>query len=68
MESCKKGLKSVNAKMMMSVSIVEREFPVMAIIVGYEGQLTPFPWSTELSTLLAPFVAFWSFCNYDLSP
>jgi hypothetical protein len=37
-----KGLKSVNAKMMMSVSIVERGFPVMAIIVGYEAQLTPF--------------------------
>jgi hypothetical protein len=42
-EPRKKGLKSVNAKMMMSVSIVERGFPVMAIIVGYEGQSTPFP-------------------------
>jgi hypothetical protein len=53
-----KGLKSVNAKMMMFVSIVEREFPVMAIIVNYEGQSTPFPWNTESSTSLAPFVAF----------
>jgi len=44
--------------MMMSVSIVERGFPVMVIIVGYEGQSTPFPWNTELSTLLTPFVAF----------
>jgi hypothetical protein len=58
MEPRQKGLKSVNAKMMMSVSIVERGFPVMAIIVGYEGQSTPFPWSTEPSTSLAPFVAF----------
>ncbi len=53
-----KGLKSVNAEMMMSVSIVKRGFPVMAIIVGYEVQLTPFPWSTELNNSLAPFVAF----------
>jgi hypothetical protein len=52
-----KGLKSVNAKMMMSVSIVKRGFPVMAITVGYEAQLTPFPWSIEPSTSLAPFVA-----------
>jgi hypothetical protein len=44
--------------MMMFVSIVERGFPVMAIIVGYKGQSTPFPWSTEPSTSLAPFVAF----------
>jgi hypothetical protein len=57
-ESRQKGLKSVNAKMMMSVSIIEHGFPVMAIIVGYEGQSTPFPWSTELSTLFTPFVAF----------
>jgi hypothetical protein len=40
-EPRQKGLKSVNVKMMMSVSIVERGFPVMAIIVGYEGQSTP---------------------------
>ncbi len=45
-----KGLKNVNAKMMMSISIVERGFLVMAIIVGYEGRSTPFPWSTEPST------------------
>jgi hypothetical protein len=36
-ESRQKGLKNVNAKMMMSVSIVERGFPVMAIIIGYKG-------------------------------
>jgi hypothetical protein len=53
-----KGLKSASAKMMMSVSIVKRGFPVMVIIVGYEDQLTPFPWSIELSTSLAPFVTF----------
>jgi hypothetical protein len=35
-EPRQKGLKSVNAKMMMFVSIIERGFPVMAIIVGYE--------------------------------
>jgi hypothetical protein len=58
MEPCQKGLKSVNAKMMMYISIVERGFPVMAIIIGYEGRSTPFPWSTEPSTSLAPFVAF----------
>jgi hypothetical protein len=52
-----KGLKSVNVKMMMSVSIVERGFPVMAITVGYEAQLTLFPWSIEPSTSFAPFVA-----------
>jgi hypothetical protein len=44
--------------MMMSVSIVERGFPVMAIIIGYEGRSTPFPWNTEPNTSLAPFVAF----------
>jgi hypothetical protein len=58
MELRQKSLKSVNAKMMMFVSIVERGFPVMAIIVGYEGRSTPFPWSTESSTSLAPLVAF----------
>jgi hypothetical protein len=57
-EPRQKGLKSVNAKMMMFVSIVKRGFPVMAIIVNYEGQSTPFPWSTEPSTSLAPFVTF----------
>jgi hypothetical protein len=58
MEPHEKGLKNVNAKMMMSVSIVKRGFLVMAIIVGYKGQSTPFPWSTEPSTSLAPFIAF----------
>jgi hypothetical protein len=58
MELHQKGLKNVNVKMMMSVSIVERGFPVVAIIVGYEGQSTPFPWSTKPSTSLAPFAAF----------
>jgi hypothetical protein len=43
--------------MMMSVSIVEHGFPVMAIIVGYEVRSTHFPWSIEPSTSLAPFVA-----------
>jgi hypothetical protein len=43
--------------MMMSVSIVERGFPVMAIIVGYEARSTHFPLSIELNTSLAPFVA-----------
>jgi hypothetical protein len=52
-----KGLKNDSAKMMMSVSIVERGFLVMAIIIGYEARSTHFPWSIELSTLLAPFVA-----------
>jgi hypothetical protein len=57
-EPRQKNLKSVSAKMMMSVSIVERGLPVMAIIIGYEDQLTSFPWSIEPSTSLAPFVAF----------
>jgi hypothetical protein len=56
-EPHQKGLKRANAKMMMSVSIVERGSPVMAIIVGYEAQSTPFPWSIEPSTSLAPFIA-----------
>jgi hypothetical protein len=56
-EPRRKGLKSASAKMMMSVSIVEHEFPVMAIIVGYEAQSTHFPWSIDPSTSLAPFVA-----------
>jgi hypothetical protein len=56
-EPRQKGLKGANAKMMMSVSIVERGFPVTVIIVGYEARSTHFPWSIELSTSLAPFVA-----------
>jgi hypothetical protein len=35
---------------MMFVFIVELGFSVMAIIVGYEAQLTPLPWSIELNT------------------
>jgi hypothetical protein len=42
-EPRQKGLKSANAKMMMSVSIVERGFPVTAIIVGYKARSTHFP-------------------------
>jgi hypothetical protein len=49
-EPRQKGLKSVNAKMMMFVSIVECGFSVIAITIGYEAQLTPFPWSIELKT------------------
>jgi len=41
-EPRQKDLKSASAKMMMSVSIVERGFPVMAIIVGYDP-INPLP-------------------------
>jgi hypothetical protein len=34
----------------MFVFIVELGFPVMAIIVGYEAQSTPCPWSIKLNT------------------
>jgi hypothetical protein len=54
-EPRQKDLKSASAKMMMSASIVERGFLVMAIIVGYEARSTHFPWSIEPSTSLAPF-------------
>jgi hypothetical protein len=57
-EPHQKGLNSVNVKMTMFVFIVELGFPVMAIIVGYKVQSTPFPWSIEPNTSLAPFVAF----------
>jgi hypothetical protein len=43
--------------MIMSVSIVERGYPVMAIIIGYEAGSTHFPLSIEPNTSLAPFVA-----------
>jgi uncharacterized membrane protein YwzB len=49
-ELCHKGLKSVNVKMMMFVFTVKLGFLVMAIIVGYEAQSTPFPWSIEPNT------------------
>ncbi len=67
-ELCQKGLKSVNMKMTMFVFIVELGFSMMAIIVGYEAQLTAFPWSIEPNTQLAPFVAFWISYSCDLSP
>jgi hypothetical protein len=34
----------------MFVFLVELEFPVMAIIVGYEAPSTPFPWNIEKNT------------------
>jgi hypothetical protein len=42
--------------------------PVMVIIVCYEAQWTPFPWSIELNAKFAQFIAFWIFCSCDLSP
>jgi hypothetical protein len=60
-------LKNVNVKTTMFVFIVELGFLVMAIIVSYEAQSTPFPWSIKLNIYLAPFVTLWSFCNCDLS-
>jgi hypothetical protein len=42
----------------MFIFIVELGFPVMAIIVGYKAQSTPFPWSIKPNTSLAPFVEF----------
>jgi hypothetical protein len=45
-----KGFKIVNVKMMMPVFIIELEFLMMAIVVGYEAQSTPFSWSIELNT------------------
>jgi hypothetical protein len=53
--------------MTMFVFIIKLGFLVMAIIVGYEAQSTPFPWSIEPNTLLVPFVTFWIFYNCDLS-
>jgi hypothetical protein len=67
-EPCQKGLKSVNAKMMMSISIVERGFPVMAIIVGYEGRSTPFTWSNRAEYLARTIRRILEFCNCDLFP
>ncbi len=58
MKLCQKGLKNVNVKMTMFVFIVELEFPVMAIIISYEAQSTPFPWSMESNSYLAPFITF----------
>jgi hypothetical protein len=36
--------------MMMFVFIVELRFPMMAIIIGYEAQSTPSPWSFKPNT------------------
>jgi hypothetical protein len=46
-ESHQKGLKNVNVKMTMFVFVIKLWFPVMAIIVDYEAQSTPFSWSIE---------------------
>jgi hypothetical protein len=67
MELHRKGLKNANVKMMILIFIVELGFPVMTIIVGYEAQSTPFPWSVEPNTWFAPFIAFWTSCSCDLS-
>jgi hypothetical protein len=50
MKPRQKGLKNVNVKMTMFIFIVELGFLVMAIIVGYETQSTPFPWKIEPNT------------------
>jgi hypothetical protein len=49
-EPRQKGLKIVNVKMKMFIFTIKLGFPVMAIIVGYKAQSTPFPWSIELNT------------------
>jgi hypothetical protein len=49
-EPRQKGFKSVNVKMTMFIFTVELGFPVMAIIIGYEAQSTPFPWNIEPNT------------------
>ncbi len=63
-----KNLKNVSVNMTMFIFIVELGFPMMAIIVGYKAQSTPFPWNIEPSTQLAQFVAFQFFCNCDIFP
>jgi hypothetical protein len=45
-----KGLKNVSVKMMMFIFHAKLGFPMMAIIVGYEAQSTPFPWSIKSNT------------------
>jgi hypothetical protein len=42
----------------MFIFTIELGFPMMTIIVGYEAQPTPLPWSIELSIKLALFVTF----------
>jgi hypothetical protein len=49
-EPHQKGLKNVNVKTTMFVFIIELGFPVMAIIIGYEAQSIPFPWSIKPNT------------------
>jgi hypothetical protein len=49
-ELCQKGLKSVNATMMMFIFIIELGFLVMAIIIGYKAPLTPSLWNIKLNT------------------
>ncbi len=67
MELRRKGLKSANVKTMMFVFIIELGFPVTAIIVSYETQSTPFPWSVKPNIWLAPFITFWTSSSWDLS-
>jgi hypothetical protein len=50
MEPRQKGLKNVNVKTTMFVFIIEFGFPVMAIVIGYEAQSIPSPWSIKLNT------------------
>ncbi len=50
MELFQKGSKNVNVKMTMFVFTVKLGFMMMAIIVGYEAQSTPFPWNIKLNT------------------
>jgi hypothetical protein len=50
MEPRQKGLKNVSVKMTMFVFIVKLRFPVMAIIINYEAQSTPFPWNIKSNT------------------
>ncbi len=50
MELRQKGSKNVDVKMTMFVFIIELGFPIMVIIVGYEAQSTPFPWSIDPNT------------------
>jgi hypothetical protein len=50
MELHQKGLKNVSVKMTMFVFIIKLVFLVMAIIVGYDAQPTPFPWNIKLNT------------------
>jgi hypothetical protein len=45
-----KRFENVSVKMTMFVFIVKLGFPVIAIIVGYEAQSTPFPWSIKPNT------------------